>query len=45
MVSCDDAENAFVYAMMEFATISIATIVWATWSMISPEKEEEEAPK
>ena len=35
-------ENAFVYAMMELAAISIAAIVWAAWNMISPEKEEEE---
>lgn len=35
-------ENAFVYAMMEIAAISIAAIVWAAWNMISPEKEEEE---
>ena len=33
-------ENAFVYAMMELAAISIAGIVWAAWNMISPEKEE-----
>ena len=32
-------ENAFVYAMMELAAISIAAIVWAAWNMISPEKE------
>jgi hypothetical protein len=31
-------ENAFVYAMMELAAISIA----AAWNMISPEKEEKE---
>lgn len=42
LVSCDDAENAFVYAMMELAAISIAAIVWAAWNMISPEKEEKE---
>lgn len=35
-------ENAFVYAMMELAAISIAGIVWAFWNMVSPEKEEEE---
>ena len=35
-------ENAFVYAMMELAAISIAAIVWAAWNMISPEKEEKE---
>lgn len=35
-------ENAFVYAMMELAAISIAGIVWAFWNMISPEKEEKE---
>ena len=35
-------ENAFVYAMMELAAISIADIVWAFWNMVSPEKEEEE---
>lgn len=40
MVSCDEAENAFVYAMMELAAISIAGIVWAFWNMVSPEKEE-----
>lgn len=40
MVSCDDAENAFVYAMMELAAI----LVWSFWNLISPEKEEEEAP-
>ena len=33
-------ENAFVYAMMELAAISIAGIVWAAWNIISPEKEE-----
>ena len=33
-------ENAFVYAMMELAAISIAGIVWAFWNMVSPEKEE-----
>ena len=37
-------ENAFVYAMMELAAISIAAIVWAGWNMISPEKEEKEDP-
>lgn len=37
-------ENAFVYAMMELAAVSIAGIVWAFWNMVSPEKEEEEAP-
>lgn len=36
-------ENAFVYAMMELAAVSIAGIVWAFWNMVSPEKEEEEA--
>ena len=35
-------ENAFVYAMMELAAISIAGIVWAFWNMVSPEKEEKE---
>ena len=35
-------ENAFVYAMMELAAISIAAIVWAAWNMISPEKEEKD---
>ena len=35
-------ENAFVYAMMELAAVSIAGIVWAFWNMVSPEKEEEE---
>lgn len=35
-------ENAFVYAMMELAAISIAGIVWAFWNMVSPEKEEDE---
>ena len=35
-------ENAFVYAMMELAAISIAGIVWAAWNIISPEKEEKE---
>ena len=35
-------ENAFVYAMMELAAISIAAIVWAAWNMVSPEKEEKE---
>lgn len=34
-------ENAFVYAIMELAAVSIATIVWCSWNMISPEKEEE----
>lgn len=34
--------NAFVYAMMELAAITIAGIVWAFWNLISPEKEEEE---
>ena len=34
-------ENAFVYAMMELAAISIAGIVWAFWNMVSPEKEED----
>lgn len=29
---------------MELAAISIAGIVWAFWNMVSPEKEEEEAP-
>ena len=38
-------ENAFVYAMMELAAISIAAIVWAAWNMISPEKKEKEAPE
>lgn len=37
-------ENAFVYAMMELAAVSIAGIVWAFWNMVSPEKEEEKAP-
>ena len=36
------SENAFVYAMMELAAISIAGIVWAAWNIISPEREEEE---
>lgn len=35
-------ENAFVYAMMELAAITIAGIVWAFWNLVSPEKEEEE---
>lgn len=35
-------ENAFVYAMMELAAVSIAGIVWAFWNMVSPEKEEKE---
>ena len=35
-------ENAFVYAMMELAAVSIAGIVWAAWNMISPEKEEKD---
>lgn len=35
VVSCDEAENAFVYAMMELAA------VWAFWNMVSPEKEEQ----
>lgn len=35
-------ENAFVYAMMELAAVSIAGIVWSFWNLISPEKEEEE---
>ena len=35
-------KNAFVYAMMELAAVSIAGIVWAAWNMISPEKEEKE---
>ena len=39
VVSCNEAENAFVYAMMELAAISIAGIVWAFWNMVSPEKE------
>lgn len=34
--------NAFVYALMELAAITIAGIVWAFWNLISPEKEEEE---
>lgn len=34
--------NAFVYAMMELAAITIAGIVWAFWNLISPENEEEE---
>ena len=34
--------NAFVYAMMELAAITIAGIVWAFWNLISPEKEEDE---
>ena len=40
MVSCDETENAFVYAMMELAAVSIAGIVWAFWNMVSPEKED-----
>lgn len=35
-------ENAFVYAMMELAAIFIAILVWCSWNMISPEKEEKE---
>lgn len=34
--------NAFVYAMMELAAITIAGIVWAFWNLVSPENEEEE---
>lgn len=34
--------NAFVYAMMELAAITIAGIVWAFWNLISPENEEDE---
>ena len=34
--------NAFVYALMELAAITIAGIVWAFWNLISPENEEQE---
>lgn len=35
-------ENALVYGIMEVAAVLIATLVWCSWNMISPEKEKEE---
>ena len=37
-------EKAFVYAIIEVAAVLVAIIVWAFWNLVSPEKEEEEAP-
>lgn len=34
-------ENALVYGIMEVAAVLIATLVWCSWNMISPEKEKE----
>lgn len=37
-------ENALVYGIMEVAAVLIAILVWCSWNMISPEKEEKEDP-
>ena len=35
-------ENALVYGIMEVAAVLIATLIWCSWNMISPEKEEKD---